>query len=234
MSALDVLLFAVLPYVAILVAVLGAVYRYLGDRFSFSSQSSQFLGATKLLGVGSVAWHYAIILLLGAHGVAFLFVKQWGDLMSDQARLVVMEVTGWALAVAVVGGLAVLIARRLLRPRARVVTSRADWLLLALLLAQVFSGLWIAVRYAWGSVWYLNPVVPWLYSILTLNPQPDLVAPFPPDIKYHLLGGFLLLAVLPFTRLVHVLNAVWVVRYIWRPYQVVLWYRARTNGRGRA
>ncbi len=39
----DTLLFAVIPYVAVVVAVVGGIARYRRDRFSYSSQSSQFL-----------------------------------------------------------------------------------------------------------------------------------------------------------------------------------------------
>jgi len=40
-------------------------------------------------------------------------------------------------------------------------------------------------------------------------------------VKLHIIGAFLILAVFPFTRLVHFLVAPF--HYMWRPYQRVIW-----------
>ena len=40
-------------------------------------------------------------------------------------------------------------------------------------------------------------------------------------IKLHIVGAFLLVLIIPFSRLVHFLVAP--LHYIWRPYQVVIW-----------
>ncbi len=44
----------------------------------------------------------------------------------------------------------------------------------------------------------------------------------PHVIKYHIAGAFLILLMIPFTRLVHFLVAPF--HYIFRPYQQVIWY----------
>ena len=41
--------------------------------------------------------------------------------------------------------------------------------------------------------------------------------------KLHALGGFFLIALSPFTRLVHIVT--FPITYLWRPYQVVIWNR---------
>jgi nitrate reductase gamma subunit len=43
----------------------------------------------------------------------------------------------------------------------------------------------------------------------------------PWTIKYHVVGAFLIIALIPFTRLVHVL--VLPLHYLVRPYQRVIW-----------
>ena len=60
---LDMVLFAVFPYVSVILAVVVGVYRYFNARFSYSSYSSQFL-ETRALFWGSVPWHYGIIVIL--------------------------------------------------------------------------------------------------------------------------------------------------------------------------
>ncbi|MBI3011429.1 MAG: respiratory nitrate reductase subunit gamma [Candidatus Omnitrophica bacterium] len=218
----DYLLFAVFPYVAVVLAVLVGIYRYVTDRFSYSSFSSQFL-ENRMLFWGSVPWHYGILIILLAHLLAFLFPKSWTALISVPVRLYVLEVAGLALAVVTIAGLALLILRRLLNPRVFVVTSGMDWVLLAALLVQVVLGFLVALLYRWGSDWYLYTAVPWLVSLLKLKPQIQYVTALPWLVKLHMLGAFLLIGLFPFTRLVHLVS--FPISYLWRPLQVVIWNR---------
>ena len=218
----NTLLFAVFPYVAVIIAVVLGVYRYRSRRFSYSSLSSQFL-ENRTLFWGSVPWHYGVILILTAHTLALLFPTFWGNLLSERIRLYVLEVSGLALALMTVVGLALLIVRRLRSPRVFHVTSTADWLLLAVLLIQVAVGFWIALVYRWGSGWYLHTAVPWLRSLVVLQPEIQYVTALPWLVQLHLLNGFLIILLFPFTRLVHVVT--FPVTYLWRPLQVVIWNR---------
>ena len=90
-----------------------------------------------------------------------------------------------------------------------------------LLLAQVVLGLWIAFGYRWGSSWFAADLTPYLWSIFKLNPEIGAVSAMPWVIKLHIVGAFLLVLIIPFSRLVHFLVAP--LHYIWRPYQVVIW-----------
>lgn len=218
----DIVLFGAFPYVAIMLAVFGGIYRYLSDRFSYSSFSSQFL-ENRALFWGSVPWHYGILIILLAHLLALLFPAQWAVLIAAPARLYVLEVVGLALALLTSLGLVLLILRRLRDARILAVTSAMDWVLLGALLVQVVLGFWVALFYRWGSDWYLHTAVPWLISLGTLNPQMQYVTALPWVVKLHMLGGFVIIALFPFTRLVHVVTVP--ITYLWRPYQVVIWNR---------
>ena len=220
----NVFLWAVFPYMAVAIAVIVGLYRYFGDRFSFSSQSSQFL-ENRLSFWGSTMWHYGIILILIPHTLGFLFPKAWAALIADQTRLYVLEITGLALAVMAILGLTILIVRRLTNARAQSVTSGMDWVLLAALMVQVVMGFWIAFFYRWGSEWYLHTSVPWLISLAAFNPQIQYVTAMPLPVKIHMINAFIILALFPFTRLVHVVTLP--LPYLLRPYQVVIWNRQR-------
>ena len=113
--------------------------------------------------------------------------------------------------------------RRLARPRVRAVTSWGDWVLLVALLAQVVLGFVVAYGYRWGGVWYLHTATPWLESLVRLDPQIAAVTPLPWLIKLHFLGGFVIVALIPFTRLIHIVT--FPVAYLWRPYRTVVWNR---------
>ena len=219
---LNTFLYAVIPYLAVAIAVIGGIARYRIDRFSYSSQSSQFLESRALFW-GSVAWHYGILVVLAAHVLALMFWDQWALLVSEPDRLYALEVAGLALALLALVGLSVLVVRRLTVSRIRVVTTPMDWLLLAFLLAQVVLGIWIALGYRWGSDWYVHTIVPWLISLFKLSPKIEYVTVLPAVVKVHAVAGFFLVALFPFTRLVHVVTVP--VTYLWRSYQVVIWNR---------
>ena len=218
----NTILFAVIPYLAVVIAVLGGIWRYRTDRFSYTNQSSQFLERRALFW-GSTAWHYGILLVLGAHVLAMVIWEPWASLTANPTRLYVLEVIGLALTLLALAGLLVLFVRRMVVPRVTSVTSLADWLLLLVLVAQVALGLWIGVGYRWGSEWYVQTAVPWLHSLFKLNPKTEYVAVLPDVVRVHTVLGFALVALFPFTRLVHVVT--FPVTYLWRSYQVVLWNR---------
>jgi nitrate reductase gamma subunit len=66
---------------------------------------------------------------------------------------------------------------------------------------------------------------PYLWSLVTFSPDLQFIAGMPFMVKLHFAGAFVLFAVFPFSRLVHIL--VVPNPYLWRRPQVVRWYRAR-------
>ncbi|MEB2333237.1 MAG: respiratory nitrate reductase subunit gamma [Anaerolineaceae bacterium] len=222
----DNFLFIGFPYLAVAIAIAVTIYRFWFDPYSVSSQSSQFLENRKLF-FGSVPWHYGVTIILLGHITALLFPGVWGLLTANQTRLYVLEITGLALALMATVGLVLLFYRRMANARAYAVTSELDWALLIVLLLQVGLGFWVAYYYRWGSDWYLRTAVPWLVSLLKLQPNIAYVTALPFWVKFHFVGGFVIILLLPFTRLVHLL--VFPISYLWREHQVVIWNRSRMN-----
>jgi nitrate reductase gamma subunit len=221
MNALDYFFFSAYPYVVAIVFLVGVIYRYTQKGYQVSSLSAQFLESNKGFW-GTVPFHWGILMLFLGHMVTFLLpdsVLAWN---SDPVRLILHEGVSFTFAVAVVVGLVGLILRRLLDPRLRVVTTRMDYFVEFMLLAQVLLGCWIALGYRWGSSWFAADLSPYLWSVIKLNPQTEAVVAMPLVIKAHIVGAFSILLIFPFTRLVHILVAPF--HYIWRPYQVVIWY----------
>ena len=223
----DMILFGVFPYVAVALMIGVGIYRYCVDRYSWSSQSSQFL-ESRVLFWGSVPWHYAILLILMAHFLAFLFPSGWGVLLGRPLRLYLLEVTGLGLGLSTLIAIALLIFRRALNARVSAVTTIIDWLVLAALFLQVATGVYIAFTLRWGSVWYLHTATPWLWSLVKFDPQVQYLAVMPAVVKLHAFNAFLILALFPFSRLVHVVSVP--LSYLSRPYQLVIWYRERRAG----
>lgn len=222
MTTFDQLLFAVLPYVAMVVFLLGTIHRYRAETFTYSSLSSQLLENRHHFWA-LVPFHYGIIAVLGGHLIAFLIPRQvllWNRV---PLRLYVLEVTALIFGISALVGFIAIIVRRISAPKVRVVTTPADWILYALLLVLLFSGVYVAVFQRWGSSWFAAAAVPYLRSLVRLNPDIGAIAAMPWPVKIHILDAWLVIAFFPFTRLVHIL--VVPNQYLWRKRQVVRWYR---------
>jgi nitrate reductase gamma subunit len=220
MTSLNDFLFIAFPYVAIVVCIVGSIFRYKSNSFKYSSLSSQFLEGKKVFW-GIVPFHFGILLLFVGHLVVFLFPEKVLEWNSDPVRLILHEGIGFTFGVSALLGLTVLFIRRITNERLQMVTSRMDIVIELALLIQIFLGCWIALGYRWGSSWFAADLSPYLWSIVSLNPSIEAVSAMPVVIKLHIIGAFTILLLIPFTRLVHFLVAPF--HYIWRRYQVVMW-----------
>jgi len=220
MDLLNNFLFIALPYIALIVFLIGTVYRYKGTKFKFSSLSSGFLEGKKLFW-GSVPFHWGIMVLFFGHLIAFLLpdvILSWN---SSSLRLIILEVASFIFGLSALIGLFNLFVRRSSNARIEVVTNRMDLLIELILLVQIVFGLWIAFEFRWGSSWFASVLSPYLTSIFTLNPQIEAVSNLHWVIKIHIALAYVIVLLIPFTRLVHLL--VYPLSYLWRPYQKVVW-----------
>jgi nitrate reductase gamma subunit len=158
MSYLDIFLFAVLPYVALVSIVMVSYIRYKMQRFSYSSLSSQFLeNRTHFWSL--VPFHYGIIVVLLGHLVAFLIPRSILMWNGDPMRLFILEVTTLIFALLALVGIVGAMVRRNSNPKVAIVTSQTDWILLILLLIQIVTGIIVAVFMSWGSSWFASSAI---------------------------------------------------------------------------
>lgn len=231
MQPLDTFLFTGFPYIAIVVFLVGTIWRYRATSFKFSALSSGFLEKRQLFW-GSLPFHWGLMMLFFGHLIAFLIpgsVLAWN---SDPVRLLVLEVAAFAFGLSVLWGLINLLIRRFSSSRIRSVTQPMDVIIEVVLLAQTVLGLWTAYAFRWGSSWFAASLTPYLKSIFFLQPDASAIIAMPWTIKYHVVGAFLIIALIPFTRLVHVL--VVPLHYLIRPYQRVIWNWKRESIRNPA
>lgn len=223
---LDSFLFGILPYVAFAVMIVGLIWRYVTNQFSYSSVSSQFLENRQLFW-GSVPWHYGIITVLLGHLVGILFPDGVKAFNGVPVRLYILEGTALGLSLALLVGLSLLILRRGTYSRIRKVTSPMDVVLLVLLLSQVVTGIWTAIFYRWGSAWFVQTATPYIWSLFTFTPNVSYMSSLPLISKLHAINATLLIGVFPFTRMVHILSIPFA--YLWRPYQIVMWHKRQSQ-----
>lgn len=221
MTPTDQFFFVVLPYLAFVVFFLMTIYRYRAQSFSYSSLSSQFLENQQHFW-GMVPFHYGIIVVLTGHLIGFLIPRELLAWNSVPIRLYILEASGLVFGLLTFVGLIAMIVRRHVEPKIRIVTSAADWIILGLLLLQVFFGLYIAIFNGWGSSWFASTATPYLWSLITLNPSAAAIGAMPWMVKLHIVGAFIIIGFFPFTRLVHIL--VVPNPYLWRKPQMARWY----------
>jgi nitrate reductase gamma subunit len=227
-KVLEIAVFQIFPYVAAVIFFVESIRRYRQTRFSFSSLSSQFLEGNQLF-LGTVPFHYGIMMVLVGHLIAFLFPRQLLAWNSVPIRLYILEITGLIGGLSCLVGLVGLIVRRFRFPRIRAVTSPMDVIILMVLLIQVGLGVYIALSLRWGSSWFAVALTPYLRSLFMFQPDLSLITPLPLAVKLHIFGMYLFLVLLSYSRLVHLLVIPW--QYLWRPPILVIWNRCSTGGR---
>ncbi|MCG3134659.1 MAG: Respiratory nitrate reductase 1 gamma chain [Planctomycetes bacterium] len=229
MNGIHLFLFGVLPYLSVLIFLVVTIQRYRQQTFSYSSLSSQLLENRRHFW-GSVPFHYGILLVLVGHVVAFLVpraVLAWNGV---PWRLYVLEGTALAAGLLTLFGIVQLLVRRASDRKTLKVTTPSDWVLYALLLVQVVTGILVAYMHGWGSSWFASALSPWLRSLVKLSPDVAGLATVPLMVKAHIVNAWLLILFFPFTRLVHVL--VIPNPYLWRKPQLVVWNRPRGGREG--
>lgn len=217
-------LFIGLPYMSITIMLVGSIVRYRSRGYQVSSLSSQFLESRKLF-FGTNPFHIGIIFLFFGHLIAFLFPSSVIAFNRVPLRLFIIEVSAFTFGLLTLLGAIVLITRRLSNKSLLIVTSKVDILVYVAIFSQVISGLLVAYYVRWGSTWFATSLTPYLDSIFTFSPNIKVISEMPFLVKYHVVSAFILIALIPFSRLMHIL--VFPFRYIIRGYQYFIWNRDR-------
>jgi nitrate reductase gamma subunit len=224
-------LWIIVPYVAIAVFVGGHVWRYRYDKFGWTTRSSQ-LYESRLLRLGSPLFHFGILLVILGHVGGILIPESATDAIGisetvyHAAAVSLGAISGFM----TVAGLAILIYRRRTTGPVFSATTRNDKGMYVLLAATLLAGLATTVL---GNLTgqphdYRLTVAPYFRSVFYFRPDVDLITRAPVGFQIHVLLAWVLFAVWPFTRLVHVFSAP--IGYLTRPYVV---YRSRGGGAAR-
>jgi nitrate reductase gamma subunit len=223
----DVLLYAVLPYVALAVFVVGHWWRYRKDQYGWGARSTQLL-ESRVLKYASTIFHLGVLAAIGGHVLGLLVPESWTAAVgvSNEAYHVIAVIGGVLAGGAVCVGFALLVYRRLHFPRVRVTTTRADVFVFALLAAGIVTGILATLTNIGDVVHYRESVGPYYRNLLILNPKPELMTG--PGVTFifqaHVTVVWLLFAFWPFSRLVHA----WSVPVDYLRRSPVL-YRSRTG-----
>ncbi|TQM12006.1 respiratory nitrate reductase subunit gamma [Pseudonocardia kunmingensis] len=229
MTVLDVLLWAVLPYVVVAVLVGGTVWRYRYDKFGWTTRSSE-LYESRLLRIGSPLFHFGILVVVIGHVIGLVIPRSWTEAVGITEGIYHVQ----ALALGGIAGFCTLVGVGILVYRRRttgpvfMATTRNDKLMYVVLVAAIVAGLattLLGTGVLGEQHSYRETVSPWFRSLFVLQPDVESMAAASLGFKVHTLIGMLLFAIWPFTRLVHAFTAPF--GYLFRPYIV---YRSRAGG----
>ncbi|MFZ5660050.1 MAG: respiratory nitrate reductase subunit gamma [Pseudomonadota bacterium] len=224
MDNLDYLLFGIYPYVGLAIFLLGSLFRFEREQYTWKSDSSQLLRLGQLR-LGSNLFHIGILFLFFGHLFGLLtphwLYESFGLSTPDKQMLAI--ISGGIAGMICLVGLVLLIHRRLVEPRIRATTRPMDlvvlfWLLITLVLGLITT--YFSYQHRDGSVMLL--LAGWAQHILTFRGGAvELIAPVPIIYKIHIWFGMTVFVLFPFSRLVHVWSGFAAVAYPWRSYQVV-------------
>ncbi|QES44819.1 respiratory nitrate reductase subunit gamma [Streptomyces venezuelae] len=218
------LLWGVLPYVAFVLLVAGIVWRYRYDKFGWTTRSSQVY-ESKLLNIASPMFHYGILFVLVGHLMGLFVPESWTDKvgLTEHTYHLLSLYGGTAAGVLLVLGILLLLYRRRTNTPVFRATTANDKLMYLVLFAAIVLGMVAKLTHASGDGYnYRMSIAPWARSLFTLQPDIDRMAGVPVLYEIHAVIGMLLIALVPFTRLIHMFSAP--VQYLFRPYVV---YRSR-------
>ncbi|MCL2872075.1 MAG: respiratory nitrate reductase subunit gamma [Betaproteobacteria bacterium] len=199
MEAFNTFITNIYPYIAVTIFLLGSWLRYDHGAYTWRAASSQMLSPRGMWFASNV-FHIGIIFLILAHivgVVAFGSVSDW--------PLTVSFVCGFLI---LIGG-GYLVLRRLGNVRVRITSNRSDTLVIALLVLMAILGLVMTE---------MKDMAPYV-----IEHYPDAMEPYlkgTVDIAIlHRALGWTILAIFPFTRLVHIWSIP--LGYLFRRYQLV-------------
>jgi nitrate reductase gamma subunit len=219
---LDSLLLIGLPYASLTLFVVGLLHRYRVHNANCVSPSTQFIENRNHFWA-AVPFHYGVIGVLSIHLISLLLPQLVLFWISSPPRLYALEIASLMLGLLAACGIVVGILRRWNSPTLKKLTGRMDWLVLTLVALQVGSGVFIAVFNPWGTAWFAAAATPYLKSLALLNPETGYLIEAPLAIRLHVANAFLILAIVPYTRLIHIVLVP--VGYVWRAPLLYRWLR---------
>lgn len=209
MSFFNIFMFSYFPYIAILIFILGSIFRYENNQYSWKSSSSQLLN-NKLFFFSSNCFHFGILFLMCGHFFGLLTPHfLYSKFITAEHKQLLAMISGGIAGIICFFGLTLLIYRRMSDDRVNKTSNFSDLYVLFLLYIQLLLGLFsIFISYSHID----NPstmisLANWVQGIFTFSPNLHLYVVSEHFIfKAHLFFGMLILVIFPFTRLVHVFS----------------------------
>ena len=178
-------LFQYLPYIAGALFVCGVTYRIAAQGKTVQAYSTQFLSNDPLFGLLAPEWSY-----------------DWLITNEQKRQLAIVMGTGAGLITLV--GICLLTLRRFTNSRIVANSHLGDYLFVVLIFLQIVTGLLGTVETVNSDLDHYMNLDRWAQGIFTFLPgASDYIVHASLPHKIHILLGFLLVIIFPFTKLMH-------------------------------
>ena len=226
MSAGDVILWIILPYVAIATFLVGHWWRYRTDQFGWTSRSTQLM-ERNILGWASPVFHYGALAAIGGHFIGMMIPESATDAVgiSEDAYRWISAIPGSLAGAACVIGFGGLVYRRATNTRVRRATTRTDIFVYFLLTVLIALGCWMTFAHnllASDPYNYRDSISEWWRSLFYLNPDVEAAASANTLYQVHAIVAWAFWGLFAFSRLVHAWSIP--LQYVGRPW---ILYRRR-------
>lgn len=219
MNMTDQFLWVIFPYICIAIFIIGHFFRYRTDQFSWTAKSSEFIEKKQLM-VGSLLFHIGIIPVILGHISGLGIPKSWMQAIgvNDHLYHIGAVYIGSFFGFVTLLGMIILTSRRFTKANVRKLSTTSDMVVNVILLFIVFMGLYATVvtNAVEPDFDYRSSISIWFRNLFILRPDPALMTNVPLSFKIHVLAGFFIFALWPFTRLVHVWSVP--LNYVGRSY----------------
>jgi nitrate reductase gamma subunit len=225
-SAGDILLWIIFPYVAMTSFVVGHWWRYRRDQFTWTTRSSQLLDR-RILGWASPMFHYGALAAVGGHVIGLCIPPSVTSAIgiNEQAYRWIAGIAGGIAGAVTLIGFAGLLYRRTTSDRVRRNTTNVDMLTYLLLTILIVLGCWMTFTHTLITSHpynYRPSIGLWWRSLFYLHPNVAAATSAPLVYQLHAIIAWLFWASFPFSRLVHAWSIP--LQYLGRPY---ILYRRR-------
>ena len=196
-----------LPYVALSVLATGLIYRTIRRNNTIQASSSQFISNDKSLRWGSTLFHYAILLVLLGH-ILGLLTPEWlyNWFMTNETKRLLAILMGSISGAAALVGITLLVVRRFSNKRVWATSKIQDYVIVVLLLVQISLGLWCTYITTQSSLEDYMAMEYWAQGIFIFEPDSwKYIADADLIYKIHIVNGFLIFIIFPFTKLMHMI-----------------------------
>jgi len=203
----NILLWVVLPYASILVFLVGHLWRWRYDRFGWTEEW-MLLFKPRYVRWGIVLFHAGAFATIGGHLVGILVpsgITAAAGISESAYRASAISLGGF-FGLCVLVGLGGLLYRRTLIAAIVKNNKPLDLLTLCLLALIAILGMveTLGVNFLGGGYDYRSTVAVWFRDLFLFAPQANLMAGAPLVYQAHAIAAWLLYAIWPFSRLVHV------------------------------
>lgn len=170
--------------------------------------------------IGSLLFHIGIIPVIMGHVSGLAIPKSWLHAVgvNDHLYHIGAIYIGGFFGFVTLAGMIILTSRRFTKSTVRKLSSTSDLIVNVILLFIVFMGMYatLVTNAVQPDFDYRTSISVWFRNLFILQPDASYMLNVPMSFKIHVVTGFLIFALWPFTRLVHVWSVP--LNYVGRSY----------------